>query len=309
VCDTAFVTPKLRAWVLVLMVTALCGASVWGVVWYRSRTITPAAMLRRMPARNAVVLYVDFRELRRGGILQLLDGSKVGEDPEYRAFVQQTEFDYKQDLDAALVAFAPAGKFMLVRGHFEWATLRAYVAAQEGRCNNTFCKVTGSTPDRHISFFPVQSNLMALAVSSDDSAALRMNETAPGPDPEIPNAPIWLSIPPSIMKSGQKLPDGTHMFASGLERAEAATLAVVPEGKRYAAKLNVRCSTDADAVQVRSDLAAATATLHKMIVLDRQTPDAFATFLSSGTFSNEGRRVYGYWPIELAFVQTMLAGS
>jgi hypothetical protein len=291
------------------MVTVLCGAAVWGVVWYRSRTITPAGMLRRMPAQDAVVLYVDFRELRRGGILQLLDGSKVGEDPEYRAFVQQTEFDYKQDLDAALVAFAPAGKFILVRGHFEWATLRAYVAAHEGRCNNAFCKVAGSTADRHISFFPVQSNLMALAVSSDDSAARRMNDAAPGPNPEIPDAPIWLSIPPSIMKSGQKLPDGTHMFASSLERAETATLAVVVEGKRYAAKLNVRCSTDADAAQVRSDLAAATATLHKMIVLDHQQPDTFAAFLSSGTFSNEGRRVYGYWPIELAFVQTMLGGS
>jgi hypothetical protein len=303
------VTPKLRAWLLVVMVTALCGASLSGVIWYRSRTISPAAMLKRLPAQDAVVLYVDFRELRRGGILQLLDGSKVGEDPEYRAFVEQTEFDYKQDLDAALVAFAPAGKFMLVRGHFEWATLRAYVASQEGRCNNAFCRVAGSAPDRHISFFPVQSSLMALAVSSDESAALRMNEVAPGPVPEIPDAPIWLSIPPSIMKSGQRLPDGTHMFASSLERAEAATLAVVVEGKRYAAKLNVRCSTDADAVQVRSDLAAATAALHKMIVLDHQKPDAFAAFLASGTFSNVGHRVYGYWPIELAFVQTMLAGS
>jgi hypothetical protein len=136
-----------------------------------------------------------------------------------------------------------------------------------------------------------------------------MNEITPGPDPEIPNAPIWLSIPPSILKSGQKLPDGTHMFASSLERAEAATLAVVADGKRYAAKLNVRCNTEADAAQVRSDLAAATATLHKMIVLDHQKPDAFAAFLASGTFSNEGRRVYGYWPIDLAFVQSMLAGS
>ena len=58
------------------MVTALCGGSVWGVVWYRSRALTPAALLRRMPVRDALVLYIDFSELRRGGILQLLlDGS------------------------------------------------------------------------------------------------------------------------------------------------------------------------------------------------------------------------------------------
>src|SRR6266700_569759 len=123
------------------MVTALCGASVWGVIWYRSRALTPAALLRRMPVRDALVLYIDFSQLRRSGILPLLDGSKVGEEPEYKGFVRQTEFDYKQDLDAALVAFAPDGKFMLVRGRFEWKSLFAYATAQGGRCNNTFCRM------------------------------------------------------------------------------------------------------------------------------------------------------------------------
>ena len=54
--------------------------------------------------------------LRAGGILQMLDGSKVGEDPEYRAFVAKTEFDYKQDLDTAMVAFGPTGRYMLLKG-------------------------------------------------------------------------------------------------------------------------------------------------------------------------------------------------
>src|SRR5438105_2900044 len=252
------------------MITALCGASLWGVVWYRSRSLTPAAMLRRMPAQDAVVVYIDFAELRRGGILQLLDGSKVGEDPEYKAFVRQTDFDYKQDLDAALVAFSPAGKYMLLRGRFDWKSLRAYAQTQNGSCNNSLCRMPGSAPERHISFFPLQWSLMGLAVSSDDSAAMRMAEAAPGPDPEVPVAPVWLSIPPSIVKSGQKLPAGTQMFARGLERAEAATLALVIEGSHYAAKLNVRCGNDQDAALLQSELTRATATLRKMLELDQQ---------------------------------------
>jgi hypothetical protein len=265
-----------------------------------------------MPLRDALVLYIDFSELRRGGILSLLlDGSKVGEEPEYQAFVQQTEFDYKQDLDAALVAFAPDGKFMLVRGRFEWKSLFNYAWSQGGRCNNTFCRMPGSTSGRLISFFPVQGNLMALAVASDDSAAMRMSGASPGPEPEIPNAPLWLSIPPSVVKSGQKLPDSTLVFARSLERAEAAILAVVPEGKRYAAKLDVRCSNDQDAALMQSELTKAAAALRKMLELDRQKPDplGFPAFLAGGSFRNEGRRVFGYWPIEVAFVRNMLGGS
>ena len=188
-------------------------------------------MLKRLPTDDAVVLYIDFSRLRAGGILQMLDGSKVGEDPEYQNFVRKTDFDYKQDLDAVMVAFAPMGKYMLLKGRFDWKSLKSYVLGSDGRCNNSFCKLAGSTPEKRISFFPMQSNLMAMAVSDDDVAALRMNTVTERPDAEIPDAPIWLSIPPSVVKSGQSLPPGTQMFARSLERARAVTLAVMP-GRR-----------------------------------------------------------------------------
>jgi len=188
------VTPKTRAWLLILLISALCGSALWGVIWYRSRSITPAAMLKRLPTDDAVVLYIDFSRLRAGGILQMLDGSKVGEDPEYQSFVRKTDFDYKQDLDAAMVAFVPKGKYMLLRGRFDWKSLKSYVLGSGGRCNNSFCKLAGSSPEKRISFFPMQSSLMAMAVSDDDVGALRMNTVEARGDAEIPNAPIWLSI-------------------------------------------------------------------------------------------------------------------
>ena len=123
---------------MVVGIAAVCGASVWGVAWYRSRSLTPAALLRRMPAEDALVAYIDFSDLRRGGILQLLDGSKAGEDPEYQSFVRQTQFDYKKDLDAALVAFAPTGRFLLLKGRFDWKSLRAYVESQHGHASTRF---------------------------------------------------------------------------------------------------------------------------------------------------------------------------
>ena len=268
-------------------------------------------MLKRLPTDDAVVLYIDFSRLRAGGILQMLDGSKVGEDPEYQNFVRQTDFDYKQDLDAVMVAFAPMGKYMLLKGRFDWKSLKNYVQGSDGRCNNSFCKLAGSTPEKRISFFPMQSNLMAMAVSDDDVAALRMNTVTERPDAEIPDAPIWLSIPPSVVKSGQSLPPGTQMFARSLERARAVTLAVMPEDDHFAAKLNVRCSSDADASALAAELNKTTGLLRELIEREHQkaNPADLSGFLTSGAFRSEGSRVSGYWRITRPLIENLLGAS
>jgi len=257
------------------------------------------------------VLYIDFNRLRAGGILQLLDGSKVGEDPEYQSFVRNTDFDYKQDLDAAVVAFGPKAKYMLLKGRFDWKSLKNYAVSTGGRCNNSFCKMAGSAPERRISFFPMQSNLMAMAVSEDDVAALRLNQVDNRPDREIPNAPIWLSIPPSVVKSGQNLPAGTQMFARSLDRALAVTLAIVPEGDHFAAKLNVRCASQADATALAADLNKTTRLLRELIEREHQTPNPadLSGFLTSGVFQNQAARVSGYWPISRALIDNLLGGA
>src|SRR5262249_48630377 len=149
--------------------------------------------------------YIDFDALRRAGILQRLEGSKATEDPDYQAFVRKTNFDYKQDLDAAMVAFTPTGRYLLVKGHFDWKTLRSYAKGEGGECVVSLCTLKGSAADRNISFFPVQSNLMGMAVSEEDTAARHLMNPDPAPDPELPNAPVWLSIPSSVLKAREKM--------------------------------------------------------------------------------------------------------
>jgi len=305
------VNPKSRAWLLIALVAVLCGGSVWGVVWYRGRPIGTARLLKRLPTRDAMLVYVDFAELRRSGILQPLDSAKIEEDPEYQSFARQIDFDWKQDLDALLVASAPTGNFMFARGHFVWKSLRAYATSVGGECYNSLCRTAGSAPDRRISFFPVQSGLMALAVSPDQSAVLELQTTRPGPDPEVPSAPVWLSIPASVLKSAANLPTGTRMFARSLEQAENVLLTFGPDGNRIAARLEVRCRDEHYAADVAGQLAGATLTLKKMLEREHQKPGPadLAGILASGAFRSEGRRVFGYWPIERAFVESILSGG
>jgi hypothetical protein len=291
------VSKQARAFLLIAAVAAVCVVSIGGVALFRARDLKPAALLKRLPRGEALIVYVDFDALRRAGFLQLLYGTKVGTEPEYESFVRKTQFDYRKDLDAALVSFAPDGKFLLLKGRFDW---KSY---------NSLCQMAGSAPERQISFFPVQSGLMALAVSADDGAALRMNSAAPGPDEEVPDAPVWLSIPPSFLKSSSNLPDGARMFARGMERAESVTVGFAPQGGRITARLNVRCRNAQDATDIAAQLTGATTLLQTMIAREHQRPNPadLSGVLAAGSFRGEGRLVVGYWPIDQAFVESVLA--
>ena len=280
-----------------------------GIQWYRARPFTATRLLQRLPSDSALVLSVDFDALRRAGILQLLDGQ--GQDPEYQAFVRKTNFNYQRDLDRALAAFAPTGKFLLLDGRFDWPRLRAYVAGQGGRCERDLCRMQGSQPDRQISFFPLRPGLMALAVSPDASAALRLATPAPG-TPAVPSAaPVWLSVPVAMLRSGNDLPSGTRMFARSLSDAESVTLAFAPEGRRLSAKLDVLCRTEIDAADAALELTRVTQVLRQMIARENQVPNPadLSGVLAAGSFTTGGKRVYGYWPIERSFVENLFGAQ
>jgi hypothetical protein len=265
-------------------------------------------MYKRLPARDALVFYADFDALRRGGLMRVFDSAKAPEDPEYLHFVSSTAFDYKRDLDGVMASFGPTGRFILAKGRFDWKSLRSYAESQQGKCENSLCRLNGSTPDRRISFLPIQSGLMALAVSTDDMAATRLTSAAPAAELQIPDAPVWASLPPSWLRSAGDLPDGTRPFARAVEQAESVTLAFAPEGNRFALKLAVVCRGGQDAYDAAAQLTKMTGLLRKLIALEKQTPNSgdLSGVLVSGTFRSSGDRVLGYWPIERAFVENLL---
>ena len=301
---------KKTVWGVILFLAAVAGGFL-GVRWYRSRPLEAAAQLRRLPQRDAVIVYLDFRKLRQAGILGLLDSSTVTEDPEYREFARKINLNWKQDLDSVMLAFAPTGKYMLVAGRFDWKSLRSYVQGAGGECYGDACRVTGSTPERRISFEPLRNNMMALAVSTDEWAVRSLKGETPGANAELPDAPVWLRIPGSALKSGNGLPDGTRMFARSIEQADYAMLTIEPDGPRMAAKLDVRCGDARAAADIAGELSHATALLKEMIEREHQTPNAadFSGVLTSGSFWSQGDRVHGKWPIERSFIENLLGGA
>jgi len=302
---------KPQPWQLIVLIAAVCSVVVGGMVWYHSTTLTPAARLRRLPA-DSLVVYIDFAELRRTGFLQLLGGAKEAEQPDYRTFVHVTRFDYMNDLDNVLLAVPRAGGFyFLAQGRFDWTSLRNYVEGEAGKCVNSLCRLTGSTPDKHISFMPLRPDLMAMAVSEDSYAVNELGGVRLGPAPAAPQGFIWMTFPGSLPKTFQTLPDGARSFARIVENAPLVTLSFEPEGARLAARLEVRCRNEQEAADLATQLTSTTQLVRNSIEREHAKPNPadFSGIWTSGVFHTEGVRLLGYWPIEKAFVQNLLGTS
>ncbi len=299
---------KLRNALLALPGLLVLGAAIWFGLWYASRGEGPGALLQRLPTTDAVVIFMDFAGLRHSGLLRQLQNSRVTEEAEYRDFTRQTDFDYARDLDTAVLSVAPTGKYILARGRFDWKKLDAYAEAQGGACERGFCRMQGSQPDRRISFFPAQSDLLALAVSADDSAALRLSVAGSSARFEAPDAPLWVSIPASVLQSRDALPAEARGFAGTLARAESVVLSLVPEDRRFAVKLSVRCRGAGDASELAAQLTKLTSVVRQTFSNEHQAanPADLTGVLTGGTFRSDGNRVLGEWPIAPAFLENLL---
>jgi hypothetical protein len=300
-----------RTWrwaALVLLVTVVAALTVF---WYRSRPMPLAVQLQHLPQQDAVVVYIDFHRLRQAGILHLLDSSKGQEDSEYRDFAGKIGLNWQTDLDSALLALAPSGKYMLITGRFDWPRLRTYVRNAGGACFDQACRLSGSTPERRISFFPLRENLMALAVSTDEWAVRNLQGSVPAPVAELPDAPVWVKIPGAALRSGENLPDGTRMFARSIAQADFATLALAAEGPSIAAKLDVHCADAQAAAEIAGELSRATAVLRDLIAREHQQPNPadLSGLLAAGNFWSQGPRVYGRWPIQRSLLESLLGGA
>jgi len=289
-----------------LVVAAVCVAIVAGVVLYRALSFSPEALLRRLPSDGAVIVSIDFAELRRTGVLGIFGGSKVTQEPEYRAFVRQTGFDYVNDLDTALISFHPKGTYFLLRGRFNWKALQEYAAQRGGNCGNSFCRVAGSAPGRKISFFALRTNVMALAVGADASAAARL-QTVRARLAEVPGDPVWALIPIAALRQNGSLPPAAAVLVQALDGARSVVLAASPEGTRVAVRLDATCGSAAQAFALATRLRDITAHLRDAVA----TPDPkdLGGVLAAGVFEQKEVHVLGRWPMEREFLESLAGGA
>ena len=303
---------RFRPWQLAALLIVICIGLVVAVRYIRQERSPSARELAAwLPTGPGTVVSIDVAALRDSGILETLVGSRLTEEPEYRKFVEDTGFDYKADLDRLVVKFTPGERLFVVGGRFDWKRLIAWSEGTEGGdCRNGFCRVSGSIPNRKISFYPVRRNLMALASAPDEWAAYKIRRGQTPPPASVPPEPVWVSLPGSAIQSLSRIPEGSRVIARALEPAENVLLTLGPAEQRFVLSLDVTCRTAEDAAVLKAQLEGVTAMLQKMIARENQKPNPLdlSGVLTAGTFERRDRHVLGRWPIEVGFINS-IAGS
>ncbi len=270
-------------------------------------------MIGLLPKADAVLFFADVRAFREIGLLAKLAGSKAIEDTDYRQFLNETHFDYQKDIDAIAAASLPGQLFAVVRGNFDWQRLSKHASQHGGSCHNSYCQLPASQPNRWISFFPLRSDVMGLAISSDPSAAYMLLPRRGTPTVAIPAYSAWISLPQRTLADASSLPPAARLFAAALSAASRTVLGL--EGRpdtanhlRMDLRLDAQCDTPERAKQVENRLKELTGVVASILGRDHQAPRAgdLSGLLAAGTFARAGTVVKGTWPLRQEFLNSLL---
>ena len=278
---------------------------------HAGRPISAADLIQYLPPDQAAHVYIDASVLRSSGLLDLLAGSKATEEPDYRRFVEQTGFDYRTDLNAIAAAFLHGNTYLALRGRFQWNRLNEYARSQGGNCRNAVCTMPGASPDRHISFYPIRSDTLALAISTEERGSDMIGPTRWRNPPRLPGEPVWISVPSYMFGDVASMPSGTSSFLRPLAQAQEITFAVGPKDQQLQIRLEVMSATPEAAAALATQLSSTTELLKKMLARDHLTPNPrdLSGVLVAGRFQQQDRLVTGTWPVERGFVEALAAGQ
>ena len=301
---------KTRTLFLALVLFLFIGLSA--VYYWRFRTPNSAnELFDHLPKKDSMVVQVDFRILKAMGMLNVIAGSPVVEEEEYRRFVHETAFDYRTDLDQVVLSFVGEERFALAVGRFDFQALKNYVIVHGGKCNNGLCSLAGNRGERFVSFVPLRQNVVGWASSTDQYAAYQLiRSKAETLNYEIPNAPLWLMAPRAYWKNASSLPDGTKLFAKALEDADSTVFSITAAAGSPQAVLEAYCPNESVAVSLESQLQGVTDVFSKYLERANQKPGPadLGGILINGKFDRQGKKVVGRWSLERAFLEALIGG-
>jgi hypothetical protein len=293
---------------------AACVLAAGGVYWFhRTHGPTrPSDLVSLLPTANASVIYIDVNALRRSGILNMVAGSKAVEDADYQQFVNETKFDYRQDLDAIAGAFKDGKVYFALRGHFHWKNLADYAARQGGSCHGDFCVIAGSQPNRRISFYPLKSDVLAMAVGPDDFAAYQVAVQSGRPALAPPKEPVWAVIPSTALQGMDSLPAAAKAYVPALQGADQIVFTIgADSSNQLQLGVQVTCKDATAASALLKQFSATTKALRDLLARQRHKPDPadLSGVLVAGSFRSSERQVYAEWPIPKAFVDAVAGAT
>ena len=283
-----------------------------GINYYRHRFVrSNEDLLALLPGGDATTFFADVQLLRRAGTLKLLEGARGQHDSDYGSFVRQSGFNYEEDLDAFAGAAQGDQLFFLLRGRFHWDQLRQYASAHGGTCANDLCKVPAPKTGRWAGFFPIQPDVLAVAIAADPNAVNQLRPSNRKLHAPLPEQPVWVSLSEGLLKNPIELPLPLRIFAIALQSSHPVVLsldaAAEGTGSAFKLQLDAACQDQAAAETVRSQLEIATKMLKLELAKERQQPNPadLTGLLTAGNFQTVNHHLIGVWPVRTELLQAL----
>ncbi len=280
--------------------------------WFHSRAYNSSQLVQMLPPDRSAYVYLDVALLRSAGVLDEIAGSPSLEDADYKKFISETGFDYREDLDGLAIAFRDGDRYFAAQGRFEWEKLAAYAPAHGGKCERFLCTAPGSEPGRNVSYYMPRNNILAIATSRTATAG---DMVAPGSwqnGPRVPDVGLWVLVPPYVLTDLGQAPAIAKPFLTPLAQAASTvfTLGAARGKEGFEVRMEVTAKDPAGAAKISAQFTEGTALLVKLMGREKVQADPadLSGVLAAGKFEAKDATVTGTWPISRAFVKSLASG-
>jgi hypothetical protein len=302
---------RAKPWLLVLLIGVCAGLAAYLMRRARPPVITSdAEMVALLPRRDLATVFLNVSVLRQAGLLNLIQASRPAQDSDYLQFIRDTGFDYARDIERIAARGTEGQIFLLVRGRFDWARLREYASRHGGTCNEKFCQAPTAHAGRWASFLQVQSDMAGIALSADPADVLLLSPRKIERPAEIPNAPLWVSLPHAVLSDTKSLPVPMRLFALALQSADSVVI-MAEQTAGGSSDLEVRLravyENTAAAHTIRTQLEMDTKLLRMELEREHQhvSEGDLTGLLTSGIFEQSGSAITGRWPLRREFLKAL----
>jgi hypothetical protein len=166
----------------------------------------------------------------------------------------------------------------------------------------------GSRPDRRISFLPLRGDTLAVAVSTDDLAAAKLENTGPKVTAKLPTEPVWLSVPGTFLRSRDLLPLSVRVTLSGITTAERVVFTLNQSGQGIELRMSATCQSPDEARVLSSQLRSSTSQLKEALAKSSTPVEELVRAVANGSFDQKEKLVAGKWPVPGSLLKSLTAG-
>jgi hypothetical protein len=254
-----------RRLIAILAATAV----VASILAYQLQTHRAAAagslpeLLELVPGDSTFIAYLDLANLRNEPLIDRIAAmaAPVAVDHDYAEFVSATGFDYRRDLDRAVIAANSGQMLAVAEGRFDQEKIEQYVLRTgrvEHEGDRAVYVMKSTTPDKSISVTFLGKNRIAIAQGGDLSDRTMTSHVPLDPAmrerlSRVAGAPLFagwkISEPLTIGGAGSPAAS-----IPALQSLRGSDFAVKPDGEQMLVSAEGECESPAQAQKLESSL-------------------------------------------------------